>query len=140
ILFATAVILLASHFGWNDIISVLASIPLLMGLAATNSSAAEEKSREKRLRIRCWIYLGQISYAVYLSHLIVQSGYRIFETKFFGTPTITSAWLGFTIRLVIILVGSAALYHIVEVPARNRIRAWLSKNESRTGLIASKPQ
>ncbi|MFN3189443.1 MAG: acyltransferase family protein [Aureliella sp.] len=124
---ATMVIVIASHFLWNDLVSVIAAIPLLAGLAAKeNARNDKEASRTTSTVARPFIYLGKISYAVYLSHLIVQSGYRIFETKFFGEPTPSLAWLGFGIRLGIVLIGSTALHHMIEVPARNRIRNWLN--------------
>jgi peptidoglycan/LPS O-acetylase OafA/YrhL len=71
-------------------------------------------------RVLCWrwlVYLGEISYATYLSH------YFIREVIKFALPGSGGAhWVGSITFLVATLIASVVLYHFVELPSRSYFR------------------
>jgi peptidoglycan/LPS O-acetylase OafA/YrhL len=69
------------------------------------------------------VYLGEVSYAVYMTHLPVDIVYfqvlgRIAPTL--GGPLVWAAWAGV---FGVCLAASVVAYHLVETPARNWMRA-----------------
>ncbi len=71
----------------------------------------------RALSSRLAVYLGEISYSTYLSHLLL---FILFKMAFVG-PDLQSDWAGFSGYVVALVVVSAALYHWVEKPAQR----WL---------------
>jgi peptidoglycan/LPS O-acetylase OafA/YrhL len=126
--------LIAAHFRLHDILFVLltcGAIPL-----AALSSFALEDSRPRNTGdnalfsgvLRVLQYLGEISYAVYLLHLIVQSAYRLLESRLISDPTPAVALGALVFKLTVILAGAVVLHHFVETPARKYIRGLRSSS------------
>lgn len=130
---AGLLVLVGVHFGWHDIVFVAASLVFIL-FAAKTALACESEFESlsdssptpgpftQFLTSKWLLYLGEISYAVYLVHLIVQSTFRVAAFKIFGEypPYIEAVF--FVIRLLIILVAASLLYHWFERPARSRLR------------------
>jgi peptidoglycan/LPS O-acetylase OafA/YrhL len=71
-------------------------------------------------RLLSWnvlVYLGEISYGVYLLHQILM---RLLQ-RFFKTHPDASPWLAYAIYWAILLAACAILHHVVEKPARRLI-------------------
>lgn len=65
------------------------------------------------------VYLGEISYSTYLSHLLL---FILFKLAFVGTD-LQSGWWGLAGYTAALALVSAALYHFVEKPAQR----WLNR-------------
>lgn len=77
----------------------------------------------KFLSVRVLVYLGEISYSLYLTHQIVQRVLKIIfhPDRFDGMPAFTR-FIIFSIYLVAILGAAMALFHFVEQPCRRYLR------------------
>jgi peptidoglycan/LPS O-acetylase OafA/YrhL len=82
---------------------------LLLALALTSGG------KRHPLEGRAIHYLGDISYATYLSHFLLWKAFKLP----FASPTFSPVLIA--CYLVIVLIASAALYHCVERPAQRRI-------------------
>lgn len=69
------------------------------------------------------VYLGEVSYAVYMTHLPIDIAY--FHALDRVAPGLTGplAWLAWVGVFAVCLAASMAAYHVVERPARNWMRA-----------------
>lgn len=122
----TLLAIVSTHFGWHDLIFVGCAcvlIPLAANIEPAHSFVA------KVLANPWLVYLGKISYAIYLSHIIIQSVFRVLANKLFGEASIEFAIVLFFVRGVLIIGISALLYHWVEVPARDFIRKRVKRQE-----------
>lgn len=100
---------------------------VLILLAIWLVALQDQDSERGILHAKPLVYLGTISYAIYLSHMIVQSAWRVLEHKLLGPPTMTMIPFSFTGKLVLILIASGVLYYYVEVPARSVLRGWVQR-------------
>jgi peptidoglycan/LPS O-acetylase OafA/YrhL len=115
---AGAAVLLAVHFRAPDQIIVMtlgALIVMLAGLAAAGSRFATQAPL---------VYLGEISYSTYMicipwKILAVNAMLKLLNIE--GDQLPFYAWIAVVLALVPL---SAASYHIVEKPARERMKAW----------------
>ncbi|MFO1015276.1 MAG: acyltransferase [Caulobacteraceae bacterium] len=95
------------------------------GLAALIFALAETSKHQPRgiLGAPAFVYLGEVSYAVYMTHLPVDivyfHGLERLAPDIAG-PAAWAAWLGV---FVATLIAAMATYHLVERPARNWMRA-----------------
>ena len=78
-------------------------------------------------------YLGEISYATYLSHFIL---WKAFKLVFVSDATAVSP-MKIALYLAMVLLTSIALYHLIERPAQR----WLNRLPSRLreGLGEGRP-
>ena len=67
------------------------------------------------------VYLGEISYSTYLSHLLL---FIVFKMAFVG-PDLQTGWWGLAGYTAVLTLASAALYHFVEKPAQR----WLQHRQ-----------
>lgn len=84
------------------------------------------------LSSRTAVYLGEISYSTYLSHLLL---FIVFKLAFVG-PDLQTGWVGLAGYTVALALASAALYHFVEKPAQQ----WLNRRQPgriRTQMLAA---
>jgi peptidoglycan/LPS O-acetylase OafA/YrhL len=84
---------------------------LLLALALTSGQIGHP------LEGRAIHYLGDISYATYLSHFLLWKAFRLPLAGATLSPLVIACYLG------LVLVASIALYHGVERPAQRRINA-----------------
>ncbi len=116
--FAGAAVLLAVHFGAPDQIIVMTLgglIVTLAGMAAAGSRFATQAPL---------VYLGEISYSTYMICIpwkILAGNAAARLLKIEGEQLPLYAWLAIVLALVPL---SAMSYHLIEKPARERMKAW----------------
>jgi peptidoglycan/LPS O-acetylase OafA/YrhL len=72
---------------------------------------------------RAAVYLGEISYALYLTHTVIRKPLKVFlpaagvESPFARTGV-------FMVYVIVPLIAAALAYHLIEKPCRNRMRNW----------------
>ncbi len=73
-----------------------------------------------------WVYLGEVSFALYLVHRLVLNGlpfiYRRIglDDRFMGTVS------GFVVYALMSLVLATAMHELVELPSQRRLRIWVN--------------
>jgi peptidoglycan/LPS O-acetylase OafA/YrhL len=109
-----ALVLLA---GWaTGLVPETLAVPL--GFATLLLALALSAGRRGNpLEIATLHYLGEISYATYLSHYLLWYAFKLV----FVSDTHAVGWPLVALYLTIVLVASVALYHLVERPAQRRI-------------------
>lgn len=115
---------------WADYVIVLLMTPLLLGLAHGGGWLG------KLLASRPMVYLGEISYSVYLVH----------ASAIFLVPPLANllrpivgerqtGWDFAAAAVLLSLAGGALLFHLIEKPARTWLRARIER-----GPLAAQPQ
>lgn len=99
----------------NLAILAVFGFPLLILLATQPSGLAA-----KALANRLMVFLGEISFSVYLLHWILLQASNRMQAALHVGGAAASLWFCCFVGLVIAL--STATYHLVEVPARRRLR------------------
>jgi peptidoglycan/LPS O-acetylase OafA/YrhL len=112
--------LLSAQFGAPDLITVSAFGGLIISLAQVSKAGGRLGSH------RFFVYLGEISYAVYMicipwEVLFVNLAANALHLQSKQLPL--PLWLFFTASLVPI---AAIAHHLIEKPARDRIKLWRS--------------
>ncbi len=106
-----------------DYLIVLLLAPLLPGLAQGGSGLA---------RVLAWrplVYLGEISYSVYLAHVPAIILTRFLALRLEGVFGGRQAGADiFLLALLLSLAGGATLFHVVEKPARLWLRARIDRH------------
>ncbi len=69
------------------------------------------------------VYLGEVSYAVYMTHLPVDIVYFQVVSRVAPSVSGPGAWAAWIGVFVVCLAASMVVYHLVETPARNWMRA-----------------
>jgi peptidoglycan/LPS O-acetylase OafA/YrhL len=126
-------ILLGLHLAWPDLITVALFAVLILALAF-NDGRAERAASHPVL-----MFLGKISYAVYMSHMLVISvldtASKAATGKLFGAHFGPESSITVLILLVaFVLALATGLYHTIEEPARHAIR------QSRLGQWSRPPR
>lgn len=111
---AGTAMLVGAHLGVPGVL-LLPLCPVLV-LAGAGLSAAGSRV----LHGPGWVYLGEISYAVYMLHAMLWNGWYRAWSKILGADIHqTAATLGVMASgVLLILACSAAAYHVVELPCR----------------------
>lgn len=111
-------------------ISETASMPVAFA-ATLFALAVVANARGNPLASRPLHYLGEISFATYLSHSLLWKAYKLaFVADIDAVP-----WPTMAMFLLVVLVASIGLYHLVERPAQRRINA-LSIHARRAARVA----
>jgi len=106
-----------SRFDW---VYILAFSSLVLGLSTNRGFVA------RIFAARQMVYLGEISYSVYLVHSLVLSVMGQVARRVVEYPDWTAAVASGLVAIIGSLVGGHALYVFVERPARTRLRArWI---------------
>ncbi|MBO9557500.1 MAG: acyltransferase [Caulobacter sp.] len=127
---AGAAVLLTVHLGAPDqaiVMALGALIVTLAGLAATGASFATQAPL---------VYLGEISYSTYMicipwKILAVNAALKVLKID--GDQLPLYAWLVVMLALIPL---SALSYHLVEKPARERMKAWANSWRERRPATA----
>ena len=112
-------LVLAAHWRLDERLIALLSLPLVYILAEFSRTAPA-----RVLRFDPTVYLGQVSYSVYLLHVpFFMAVYNVLEDLlgWVSGPLSTPAMLAV---LAVFLPVSMASYHLVETPARVHVRRW----------------
>jgi len=114
------------HSGVNDLLIIL-SFALLVLSVASNKKGIHKILQQKPLQ-----FLGDISYSIYLTHLLVllflagtiiqKLGYDYNGPGTLDVPFFTGLWLC-AIFLVVLIIISSISYYVIEKPCRS----WLNK-------------
>jgi peptidoglycan/LPS O-acetylase OafA/YrhL len=110
-----AACLLARALGAAETLAIPAAFAaLLLALALTSGRAGNP------LATRAIHYLGEISYATYLSHFLLWKLVKLVAVRDAAAvpPLVVAAYL------LLVLAASVALYHLVERPAQRSVNAW----------------
>ena len=116
-----AAILTVMHLGYRDILLVPLFGLLIVGLAAGGGMV------ERALSVRPLVWLGEISYSVYMSHIfvleLVDTGWEFFLDERFAKRWGDVESLGVLLLLLgVVILLSATLYRHVELPAREALK------------------
>ena len=125
-------ILLLTHFGLADLV-VVAAMAVMIHEAPTTSGFLRHVLNAKVL-----VWIGGVSYAIYLVHMLVQSSWRVVALQVSGTHILLGPGIDFACRIVIIIVLASILYVFMELPARQVIRRKLLLNSNSQGASESK--
>jgi peptidoglycan/LPS O-acetylase OafA/YrhL len=122
--FFGAAVLATAQFGAPDILIVVASAGLIITLAQVS------KAGSRLLTQRVFVYLGEISYCVYMvsipwSLLFVNAAAKLLHLQ--GKQLPWPVWIVFALSVIPV---AAAAHHLVERPARDRMKLWWSLRPS----------
>ena len=114
------------HFGVNDLLIVLSFMPLVLSIAGN------QKGIHKLFQLKPLQYLGDISYSIYLMHIlamffmavpiITRLGYIYKGPGSLQIPFFTGVW-ACSLYLVVVILISSVSYFFIEKPCR----AWLNR-------------
>lgn len=107
---------LKDFFIHNGLLAI--NFAILIGLISANEGIITKLFRRKFL-----IYLGEISFAIYLLQAPI---YSMVE-KIFKTLKVTNPYILFFTFLVILIIASHFAYKYIEIPCKNKIKNTLSK-------------
>ena len=118
VLAATAWIVLASSLRAPALAIWPAFALLILSLAE-----ASRTSRRDMFGAAPLVYLGEVSYAVYMTHLPVDIAYFHALDRIAPNLAGAAAWAAWIGVFAVTLIASIVTYHLVERPARNWMRA-----------------
>lgn len=111
---ALLALLTVAHFAASDLVTVC-----LLGWLIFAAASLERLGRAYWLRDRRLIYLGEISFSLYMLHAIIFTVYfKALELALGEAGYATHAWWLGVPALVGCIVAAAIAYELVEVPAR----------------------
>jgi peptidoglycan/LPS O-acetylase OafA/YrhL len=127
-LISGAAVMLAGQAGAPDVVTVTLFGPLIVSLAALSSTGSKLGSQP------ILVYLGEISFAMYMvcipwSLLFVNIATRVLHTPTKQLPL--PVWLVLAVGVVPL---AAMAHHLVERPARERMRVWAQVLPRRTQM------
>ena len=98
------------------------------------SLTSEESGVAKFTATAAMLWLGRISYALYMSHAIAQKLIKGFlPSEHYAHATLEIRALVLFTNMALILLGAVLLYYFVEIPARNLMRrmelAWMTAHK-----------
>ena len=93
-----------------------------------------EAPLSRALSVGWLVYLGEISYATYLSHYFIREVIKFFQPVSYGT-----SWGASILYIVITLAASILLYHVVELPTRHALRRVGQASDRARSGIARRP-
>lgn len=102
---------------------------LLLTLVFTGPMASGLVARA--INARLFVWLGTLSYAIYLSHMPVFRVVKIVEAKL-NNPLENLLLGSFLVRLCSVIAVSYCLYHLIELPGRARLRSLVDKSTDDT--------
>ncbi len=104
---------------WANVLLILLFPWLLLGLTSERSWAGAF------LSTRLLLWGGRVSYALYMSHALAQKVVKVaLPAEWFAGAALPSRVAVTAAHLALILGMAAALYYLVEIPARNYLRRW----------------
>jgi len=107
----------------SDYLLILLMAPLILALARRDGGAA------RLMALRPVVYLGEISYSVYLVHAPAVQAADWTLRRLDAAPQASAAlgWAFMAASMALSLAGGALLFHIVEKPARFWLRARIDR-------------
>lgn len=125
----------ADAWAWSSIVVLLAlmhvdaSMAVLVPVLVVMLLAAVD-ARASFLRVFSWaplVYLGEVSYAIYMIHALVEKVWEFIYRKWLGDGffTFETGLVGLLAVMVACVVAGIVLHHVVERPARRYLRRRL---------------
>ena len=111
-------IVIAASLGFSD-----AAIWPAFGLLIFSLAEASKTSARGIMSAAWLVYLGEVSYSVYMTHLPVDIAYFRALDRLAPDISGAAAWVAWVGVFVATLLAAMATYHLVERPARNWMRA-----------------
>lgn len=123
---AALLFVLLAHFGAMDLALILlaGAIIFLLGQMARGE-------RPTPMRAKLFVYLGEISYSTYMIHLMAELVFVGLAARVLGVPRDALPPYMIVLLIALILAGSIASFHLIEVPARNAIRRLIHERRPR---------
>jgi peptidoglycan/LPS O-acetylase OafA/YrhL len=115
---AVSWIVIGSSLNWID-----AAIWPAFGLLIFSLAEASKTNPRGVLGSVALVYLGEVSYSVYMAHLPVDIAYFHALDRLAPNLSGAAAWIAWIGVFAATLIASIATYHLVERPARNWMRA-----------------
>jgi peptidoglycan/LPS O-acetylase OafA/YrhL len=112
-------IVVAASLRLTDLVIWPAFGAVVFGLAET------ARTSRPALSSPAWLYLGQISYAMYLVYLPVDIVYFHGLERLVGTPSGAAAWMVWAGVFPVIMVAAVLAHHLIAQPAQ----VWLAKRD-----------
>ncbi len=118
---ASAGLFASLGFGVQDYaVAPLAGSLLVAGLAC-------ELPAFRGLRHKAAVYLGEISYSIYILHIFIRELFQFVLTDATGEMS----WLVAALYVVVLIAGAAVMYELVEKPVRGAVVRWSAERFSR---------
>ena len=124
-LLAFAGIAHVSRSNGDDIVLILLGGAIIFLLGELSRASGPSIMRAGPL-----VYLGEISYSIYMVHYMAELVFMGAVPRLLHTPGTIPFWAWLCL-LAMILIGAALSFHLIEVPARNAIRRRLHERKPR---------
>lgn len=125
VIMSIAWILLVMHYDWHDVL-IIPAFSLLI-LSASTKNKSDDSFISMALNSRLMVYLGTISYAIYMVHWFIQEFVWLtwrqifnvdFESNFHGYESA----IALSVCILIVLVVAALTYRFVEIPMQSYLK------------------
>ena len=129
--------------GWILVMSIFTASgaiiwPALMGLVFFLAETSKHPN-QTLIGGKTWVYLGEISFAMYMVHLPIDIVFFQIVEKLIGKPTGTLAIVMVGISIILVTIGAAIIHQFFEKPVRDFMRnntPKFFKNNFKTPLTA----
>lgn len=114
-------ICLVMHYDWHDILILPAFCLLILSTSMNNGFIS------KSLNSRLMLYLGAISYSIYMVHWFIQEFIKLvwwnrFHVAFGSNFNAYESFIALVLCILLVVVIASLTYKFVEVPMRNRLK------------------
>lgn len=115
----------------DDLVLILFSGAMIFLLGQLSRVPGPSVMRAKPL-----VYLGEISYSIYMVHYMAELIFMGVVPRLLHTPGFVPFW-AWLLLLTVILIGASLSFHFIEVPARNYVRRMMHERKPREWRVNS---
>lgn len=101
--------------------SALVIWPCLLGVVFFLAETSKTKGKSL-ISSKTWVYLGEISFSMYMVHLLVDIVFFKIAEKLFPVQSFIIKLSLFSVAFILTIVAAAMLFELVEKPMRNYMR------------------
>lgn len=122
-------ICIVMHYDWHDLLIIPAFCLLILSASINRNNGFISKI----LNLRFLVYLGAISYSIYMVHWFIQSIIQlvwrhIFQVEFGSNFNVNESVIALIICILLVLVTASWSYRFIELPMRKRLNGTLGDN------------